>query len=132
MVAQHEAHVYHAVSLRQLWYSLATGAVVWSLHLIISYMLSSLACERGLFQAVWNGYTLSRWIVIGLTVLSILLVSYAGIVAYRNWQQLRRGNGSEPAGRFRFMAYAGIVLNGIFLLSILISLIPTLLMPLCE
>ena len=39
-----EARVSVAVPPRTLWGSLAAGAVIWSLHLIVSYALVSLAC----------------------------------------------------------------------------------------
>ncbi len=135
MVTQTEAHTYQTVTLRQLWLSLATGAVIWSLHLVVSYALTSLACEHGLLQMPWGTYTASRWVVIGLTVLAAAAVSYALFIAYRDWQHLLQTNGEsedEPGGRFRFMAFLGVTLNGIFLLGIVVSLIPSLILPLCE
>lgn len=70
MVAQTEPRVYPAVSQRRLWLSLATGAVVWSLHLVVSYALASLACERGLFLGIFAGFAVVRWTTILLTVLA--------------------------------------------------------------
>lgn len=135
MFAKTETHTYQAVSLRQLWGSLATGAVLWSLHLVISYAVTSLSCEQGLFRTTLGGFTLARWLVLGLTLVAAVAVLYAGIVAYRHWQRLRqadRANGGEPAGRFLFMAYAGALLNGIFFLAIIVAAVPTLLLPLCA
>lgn len=135
MTTQTETRAYHAVRLGSLWGSLATGAVIWSLHLVVSYALVSLACERGLLQATWGGLTLARWVTIGLTVLAAFAVLFAGVVAHRNWRQLRRTrttNGDEPGGRFRFMALMGVLLNGIFLLAIVVSFFPIIFLPLCE
>lgn len=134
MVVQTETHTYQDVTLRQLWLSLATGAVIWSLHLVVSYALTSLACEHGLLQLRWGSYTASRWVVIGLTVVAAAAVLYATIRAYRDWRHLLQANGEqedEPGGRFRLMAFLGVTLNGIFLLGIVVSLIPSLILPLC-
>lgn len=134
MVAQTEPRVYPAVSQRRLWLSLATGAVVWSLHLVVSYALASLACERGLFLGIFAGFAVVRWTTILLTVLAAAGVLYAGVVAYRHWQHLsetQAANHDELGGRFRFMALLGVLLNSLFLLAIVVSLFPTLFLPLC-
>lgn len=136
MTIQSEAHVYDTVRPRALWGSLATGVVSWSLHLLISYALVSLACERGLLvRATIGAVPLIYWVVIGLTVIAAAAVLYAGIVAYRNWRRLQQthlANEEAPGGRFRFMAWMGVLLNGIFLLAIVVSIFPTLFLPLCE
>jgi hypothetical protein len=135
MTTHSEPRVYETVRPSSLWGSLATGVVIWSLHLIISYALVSLACERGLLQANLGAFALARWITIGLTVIAAAAVFYAGLVAYRNWRHLRRthlANGEEPGGRFRFMAWLGVLLNGLFLLAIVVALFPLLFLPLCA
>ncbi|MCE7984984.1 MAG: hypothetical protein DYG89_27740 [Caldilinea sp. CFX5] len=135
MTTQSEAHTYHTVTLRTLWWTLAAGAVIWSLHLIIGYMIVSLSCERGLRQGTWGTFAVSRWLAVGLTVVAAAVVAYAGVVAYRNWQEVKRAPVAADdvaAGRFRFMAWLALFLNAIFLLSIVVSLAPTLLLPLCD
>jgi len=135
MAAQTESRSSQGVRPRGLWGSLATGAVIWSLHLVVSYAIVSLACERGLLQTIWGGFMLARWLAIGLTVLAAAGVLYAGVIAYRNWQHLRRTqavNDAELGERFHFMAWLGVLLNSIFLLAIVVSLFPTLFLPLCD
>ncbi|MEZ4733968.1 MAG: hypothetical protein R3E79_43300 [Caldilineaceae bacterium] len=138
MAAQTEPRSYQGIRQRGLWSSLATGAVIWSLHLVVSYAIVSLACERGLLQTIWGGFLLARWLAIGITILAAAGVLYAGVIAYRNWQQLHRRSAVDAAdngeleGRFRFMALLGVLLNSIFLLAILVSLFPTVFLPLCD
>jgi hypothetical protein len=140
MVAQTEPRSYHAVSQRRLWASLAIGAVIWSLHLVVSYAVTSLACERGLLLGVIGGFALARWITIGLTGLAAAAVLYAAVIAYRNWQQLRSTqpvhtqavDDDAVGGRFYFMALLGVLLNSLFLLAIVVSLFPMLFLPLCQ
>lgn len=130
-----EAQVYTTVPPRTLWGSLAAGAVVWSLHLIISYALVSVACERGLLQTIVGSFALVRWLALGLTLLATAAVLYATVVAYRLWQQMaqrRTAHEDETNGRVRFMLLLAALLNGTFLLAIVVSLFPVLFLPLCD
>jgi len=131
-----DVHTYQSVTLRGLWWSLAAGAVLWSLHLVVSYALLSLACERGLFTVhLLPGIAAVRLIVGTFTLIAALLVLYAGLVAYRNWRHMRRADSSaetEPAGRFRFMALLGALLNSIFFATIFVTAFPIIFMQLCD
>ncbi len=130
-----EARVSVAVPPRTLWGSLAAGAVIWSLHLIVSYALVSLACERGLLQAIVGGFALVRWLALGLTLLAAAAVLYATLVAYRQWRQMeqtRTAHEDETSGRVRFMLLLAALLNGTFLLAIVVSFFPALFLPLCD
>ncbi|RIK35952.1 MAG: hypothetical protein DCC55_28775 [Chloroflexi bacterium] len=130
-----EPREYQSVSLRQLWFSLGTGAVLWSVHLVASYAIVGLACERGLLlHVVWQGMSVVRWVLLIFTLVAAALVLYATVLAYANWRHLspaEETNGDQPAGRFRFMALTGALLNVLFLVSILLSIGPTLFLPLC-
>jgi len=133
MTTQPKSHVYTPVRPWLFWASLATGAVVWGVHLAVSYALVSLACERGMLQAIVGGFTLARWLTLGVTLIAAGAVGYAGLVAQRHWRQLGQTKRADDTNaRTRFMAQLGMLLNGIFLLAIVVSLLPTLFLPLCD
>ncbi len=130
-----EARVSVTVPPRTLWGSLAAGAVIWSLHLLISYALVSVACERGLLQTIVGSFALMRWLALGLTLLAAAAVLYATVVAYGQWRQMeqrRTRQEDETSGRVRFMLLLATLLNGTFLLAIVVSLFPVLVLPLCD
>lgn len=131
-----EPREYQSVSLRQLWFSLATGAILWSVHLVASYALVGIACERGvLLNVVWLEMNAVRWTLVIFTLVSAAIVLYATVLSYANWRHLSPAahtNGEQPAGRFRFMALTGALLNALFFSSILLSLFPSLFLPLCD
>ena len=135
MTTQPKAHVYTLVRPWLFWASLATGAVVWAVHLLVSYALVSLACERGVLQAIVGGFPLARWLTLGLTLIAAGAVGYASLVAHRHWRQLGQTKSKrvdDVKARTRFMARLGVLLNGIFLLAIVVSLFPILFLPLCD
>jgi hypothetical protein len=131
-----EPREYQSVSLRQLWFSLGTGAVLWSVHLVASYALVGIACERGLLLNVfWQEMNGVRWTLLIFTLVTAAIVLYATILAYANWRHLSPAahtNGEQPAGRFRFMALLGVLLNLHFFVSVLLSIFPSLFLPLCD
>jgi hypothetical protein len=97
----------------RLWFGLLAGPIAWSLHLLVSYALVSVVCATGLM------------ILLHLVALVTALVALAaGVVAWRCWQATgarepasRRGRVSRRA----WMAFSGVVLSGLFLLSILVG-----------
>jgi hypothetical protein len=131
-----EPRTYQSVSLRQIWFGLGAGAILWSVHLVASYALVGIACERGLLLNVaWQGMDAVRWTLVVFTLIAAAIVLYAALLSYANWRHLSPGaqtNGDQPAGRFRFMALTGALLNLLFLASILLSLVPSLFLPLCS
>ena len=62
-------------------------------------------------------------------------VLYATVVAYGQWRQMeerRTRQEDETSGRVRFMLLLAALLNGTFLLAIVVSLFPVLVLPLCD
>ncbi len=114
----------------QLWFSLVAGTVVWALHLMIVYPLTSLTCEWGWFPFTVGTLTGLQVVQIVATVISGLITLIAGVFAFRNRQHLMNDDSLE-INRHRFMAELGLALNIIFTALIVISLVPIFLLPPC-
>jgi hypothetical protein len=120
----------------KLWFGLGFATVIWILHLSIVYALQSVSCHWGFLQFSLLGVNALRLALLLLTVLSAVGVAFGGWIAYKNYRSIldRRGdkNVGEPTGRFLFMSQAGFLLAGLFMLSIIFSLVPIILLEPCS
>jgi uncharacterized membrane protein len=114
----------------QLWFSLLAGTIIWVIHLMIVYPLTSLTCEWGWFPFTVGRFSGLQIVQIVVTVAASLLTVVAGVLAFRNRQQLME-EGSLETDRHRFMATLGLALNILFTALILIALIPIISLPAC-
>lgn len=135
----HPAPAAHGVARAALWFGLFGAPLVWSLQLLVNYALVAHACyprseprATPVFGGLWT-FTL----VASLVALAVALG--AGGTAWRSWRISRhehRGDAGESLevgeGRTRFMALAGMLMSGIFLLGIVMAAIPLFLVTPCE
>jgi hypothetical protein len=76
-----------------------------------------------------DGITL--WVVV-LTVAAALATAYSGLIAYRNWQRMGGPEDQRLEDSARLMAFAGMWLNGLFTMLILLTGLPVLFLVLCD
>jgi hypothetical protein len=93
-------------------YGLLGAPAVWSLHLLLSYLVVTLACD-GLLRApkVW---------LAGLTVAGALVAGAAGVRSHR-------ANAGEHLERF--LAVAGVLLSIVFVFGIVLTALALLILP---
>lgn len=137
--------------LNSAWYFVLTGPLTWSVYFLVGYGLIEAACKAGLLEAQLLGLTVLSLVILALTLVALLVTLYAGFVAYRNWRpigthrELAMGQGpvapmgqnaddrpsrpDEDAGRF--MGFAGVLLNALFSLLILVTGLPALVLNPC-
>lgn len=114
----------------QLWFSLLSGFVVWVIHLMIVYSLTSLACEWGWFPFTVVGLAGLKIVQIVVTVIAAMVIGLGGYYALRNRERL--GDSEIPeANRHHFMVYLGLALSMLFFALVAISIIPILVLPAC-
>jgi hypothetical protein len=119
------------MATKALWFGLLAAPVAWMTQLIATYSLEEwFACapattDRG--QILGIGV---RPFALGITVVLGAIALAGGVVAVRS---LRTINASaDPAGRARWMAYAGILNTALYLIIILASVAPPLILQVCE
>lgn len=112
------------VGLVALWIPILAGPLLWSLHDIVLYPVSSMGCFTGsvpppvapaapgarLFDGIW-------------IVASIVLAVAALLLAVKSFRKLHSGGGPADAVlvRERFMSYAGLIVSAVFLYAIVIN-----------
>lgn len=122
--------------LRPLLFGLLAGPVIWSLYFMGGYGLTEFACKMGLLRPSAPPLNWLTATIIVLTLLSLGLVVYAAIYGYRHWDRLNEAQlgASEHdliLSTREFLAVAGIFLNILFGVLILITGIPPLFLSTC-
>lgn len=124
---EHPAPHRHRVGLFAQWSQLVVAPLAWSLQLMVDTVLESHGCfphqtpiERNLFSHAPG--------LMGATVAVVTVACVAGfLLAARNWRCTRA---ERPGlahhvmeagdGRTRFLALAGMIVSGLFLLAVLV------------
>ena len=107
-----------------LWTGIFAGPVVWLLSFEANFALAPWACE---FQN-----KLALFIV---TVLALILVASAGLLAWREWKAVGKtwpGGAGGTLAREQIMAGSGILVSAMFFLVIVAQAIPNLILGACD
>jgi hypothetical protein len=106
-----------------LWVGLLAAPLAWALHLQVSYMLGTLACEH-------NAQTAFHLV----TAVALLLAAAGGGIAWWCWghsgRAWPRGEGGA-VGRSRFMALSGFILSLVFALAIVAQAVINFILSAC-
>lgn len=99
------------VSRLALWFAFLGGPVAWTVRLLASYPLVSVACRMGT--------TAPLNLITAATAAVGIAAVFTGLIAYR---RVRRGGAAglgDAYARARFMALGGVLISSIFTYSIL-------------
>lgn len=115
-----------------LWFGVLGGPVAWSTQLIVNYSLEEwFACAP---SATARGEVLGLQVPTAALIVSgtlAMIAVAAGAVSYLGYRRIR-ANGDEVTTRIRWMALAGIMNSVLYLIVILASFGPPLLLDVCE
>ena len=123
--------------LRSLFFGLLTGPIVWSLFFMAGYGLTEFACKMGVMQARVLGLTVVTLTIVVLGVIALSITVFAGIFAYRHWDRLDEAELGYHTDQEllrstkEFLALAGILLNILFAVLIILTAIPSLMLAPC-
>ena len=120
------------------WFAFLGGAAAWILHLTVGYSLSEIACGSERLDLTLLGLPGPEFLGYALTLLAGLTAVAAAITAFTYFPDGVRDDpvdapgALEVLGRRRFMAYAGLIMNGIFLIAILAGGLPFMFLRTCT
>jgi hypothetical protein len=139
MSAAHPAPAGHTLPLGALWFGLFGAPAAWSIQLMLGYGLVAYSCFPGSEPRATPTFGGLRSMVAFVSVAALAISLAAGGTAWRSWHATRREHpGDEEAllevgeGRTRFMALAGMLVSGLFVLGVIMNAIPLFIMPLCR
>lgn len=108
------------------WFALLGGLLAWAHHLLVGYVGISLACTTGLRNVPVLGGHGTDVFLVAVTAVSAGVAAGSVVVAYRVW---RDAKASESR---RFMGFAGLVMNPLYLLGIALQGAPRLVLGPCA
>lgn len=113
-----------------LWFGFLGGAAAWAVQFGIAYWLSEIDCNSDRLAFTILGIGAAEFLSFLATLLGSLTALSAAFIAYLSQplgalgDKTEQAGAPEPEGRSRFMAYTGIVMNGLFLIAILSQGLP--------
>jgi hypothetical protein len=119
-------------SNRSLWLGLLTGPLVYTVHFLTVYLLVEIGCRAGWLPFNLWGLSGLAVAVLGLTVLAAAVNIAAGVLEYREWQARKATQGGTEGRYAPFMSLVGVWLNGLFMLTILVTGAPALVLLPCR
>jgi hypothetical protein len=142
----HPAPARDQVPLAMLFIGLAAAPLVWSIHLLANYAISSEACYPGAAPRLGAppGAGKIWFTLLAIDWAAIIVSALAGYLAYRSWRMSRRESSASAAqgtrhselveigeGRTRFLALWGTLISVLFLLAILFDVVGLFTVPFC-
>jgi hypothetical protein len=125
MMGGHAARSYwEDIGLVMLVAGVLLGPLAWFLDLQVCYAMVKWACEHH-----------RRPLILAVPIGSLALVAIATWMSWSSWTKLRRTadeQGAHMEDRSYFLAVAGLGLNAIFALLILLSFVPRYFLSPCE
>lgn len=121
---------------RVLWFGAFGGAAAWGVQLLASVALGSATCVRSggavaSFGSTW--WTLA--VISALALLVALASTQAAARSLSRERSARAGRGGAPpvpAGWADFVALAGLLLDGLFVVGVVASTLPLFMVSICR
>jgi magnesium-transporting ATPase (P-type) len=119
---------------RTLWFSVGTGVVVWVIHFLAIYVVVELVCRQNWLNFTILGISGTQVTTLLITVIGVAIVATAGMVSYQQWRRLREENKDWHSirERYRFMIFSGLVMNVVFIVLMILTFLPSLVLPVCR
>ena len=102
---------------RRLWLGLLAGPLLYAFYFVVGYLLAEATCTQNLFAIGTAGLAPAIGILTGM--ISLLTVIFAAL-SYRHWRQFH-GRDDAVGGALAFMAFGGLLLNGLFTLFVVVT-----------
>ena len=110
---------------RWLWAAVVGTPVLWSIHLVLNYVLVLPLCRSK-----------QMWVMHAITVAFAALAAVAVAVATREWGRLAKRKSSaadaEELSRAQFLAVLGVMVSTFFFMVILATGIPAIFIDPCA
>jgi hypothetical protein len=117
-----------------LAYSILAGPILWFAHFVIVYGIAEFGCRANLNNWLYFAPENMRLAIAGLTGGMLIIVAVGGMMALRQWNRLPRETEREatPQAYTRFLVMMGILLSGLFFLSIIVTAVPAFFLNVCD
>lgn len=116
-----------------LAYCILVGPILWFVHFFTVYALSEFGCRANFTNWQYIAPETIRWLTIGLTIPVVILIGAGGVLAYRGWRlPPPEGVRHDQYELQRFLLLIGLLFSGIFVFSILYTILPSFFLDVCD
>lgn len=109
-----------------LWFGLLGGAIAWTGHLLLAYLIAEFGCETGMDRRAWAGVMLPAWMLLGQSAAMLAAAAAATLAALACRRRLTAA-GPPPDPRHAtelLMANIGAIAGGVFTFIIIVQSVP--------
>lgn len=106
----------------QPWLILLVAPLVWMAYFLVVYLLDEASCGLGFWRnEVWGTVTVLGLVSLGVTVVTLLLITYIGYRGLKLWQKAesvpaQNTTEKEVVERDRFIGLSVVMLSVLFVL----------------
>lgn len=114
---------------KTLWYGMFASPIIWSVHFLVGYAVAEAACATNFLRfRILGQYALVVFLV-AFTILAMGGIVWNAWWSYRSWRFYAAQSPEEPFplqafDRDEFLALSGLLLSGIFFLTLLLNIYP--------
>ena len=114
------------VSRGALHFGFLGGAIAWTLHLLLAYLIAEFGCETEADEVVAVGITLPAWLLLGQSLVMFLVAMAATVTALRARRRLGPPQQHDLPGQAAaiYLARSGVIASGLFAFIILVQSLP--------
>jgi hypothetical protein len=134
----HPAPQRSRAGLAALLFGIAAAPLAWDAQILFSSALSGFECyphAAPLAAPLWGG---SRALMLAVSLSGVVISSVAGLISWRSWWRTKEERPGSlhhllelGEGRTRFMAMAGMLTSGLFLIALAFGISVLCLVPPC-
>ena len=110
----------------KLWFGLFGGALAWTAHLMLAYLIAEFGCVGQLGERDYLGLSLVAWLELALTALTTLAAAAATTIAYVQHRRLQASQATNGDTTALTTAWLGLLTSGLFTFIIVFESIPIL------
>ena len=109
------------------WFAFLGGGVAWTFHLLAIYAVGEFGCVSGLGRNLYRGISAVAWLLIIVSVVSLVPAIAATVTGYRDARRdARTGAVSPPGEGHRYLSRYGWPLNAVFSTIIFVESLPVI------
>jgi hypothetical protein len=123
------------ISTAALWFGFAGPVLIWFAQFMLTWGIVELGCRIGYQTASIAGINALQFWPLLFTVLAIIGVGAAGVVAFRTWQTASTQMDNEAQGineRVQFMSMVGVLFSAFLLLILVVTAAMPFVLPPCQ
>jgi hypothetical protein len=113
-----------------LWFGILVGPLAWGLQILIGYSVEEIVCAESSHSEQFLGISVET-VILGLHVALTALTFFGVLASFRCWRRTTREDPSI-GGRAAWMALAGMMVSGLFLIVVVSGFLPSLFLDVCD